>query len=118
MLGRSLTCGDRLYGCAFDSTHRAQRELAEAARWHQQRRAGLGSELRRTVRGALRLVAASAASWPRWPDLPEVRVYPLSRFPFVLPYFSDEARIAVLAVAHTSRRPGYWASSATRSLNL
>jgi plasmid stabilization system protein ParE len=86
----------------------AQRELAEAARWYEQRRAGLGSELRRTVRDALRLVATNPAAWPRWPDLPEVRVYSLSRFPFVLPYFPDEAHIVVLAVAHASCHPGYW----------
>jgi hypothetical protein len=37
-----------------------------------------------------------------------VRVYSLSRFPFALPYAADEAQLAILAVAHASRRPGYW----------
>ena len=69
---------------------------------------GLGSELQRTVRDALKRIATNPAAWPRWPDLPDVRVCPLSRFPFLLPYFLDEAQLVVLAVAHTRRRPGSW----------
>lgn len=60
------------------------------------------------MRDAVRLVATSPAAWPRWPDLPGVRAYSLSRFPFVVPYFADEAHLVVLAIAHASRRPGYW----------
>ena len=43
---------------------------------------------------------------PRWPELLDVRVYPLSRFPCLLPYFLDEALLVILAVAHTRRRLG------------
>jgi plasmid stabilization system protein ParE len=86
----------------------AQHELADAAVWYEQRREGLGSELQRRVRDALKRIASNPAAWPRWPELPEVRVYPLSRFPFLLPYFLDEALLVILAVAHGRRRPGYW----------
>lgn len=85
----------------------ARHELAEAAVWYEQHREGLGSELQR-MRDALKRIASNPAAWPRWPELPEVRVFPLSRFPFLLPYFLDEAQLVVLAVAHTRRRPGYW----------
>lgn len=38
------------------------------------------------------------------------RVFVLSRFPFTLPYQILGNEIVVLALAHTSKRPGYWSS--------
>jgi plasmid stabilization system protein ParE len=86
---------------------RAQRELAEAARWYEQRRAGSAQ----SYAGPCATPRGSSPPAPphgrAGPDLPDVRFYAMSRFTFVLPYFGDEAQIAVLAVAHVSRRPGY-----------
>lgn len=53
----------------------AQHELAKAVVWYEQRREGLGFELQRTVRDAVTRIASHPAAWPRWPELPEVRVY-------------------------------------------
>jgi hypothetical protein len=46
------------------------------------------------------------APWKRRVDR---RVFVLSRFPFTLPYQIVAGEIVVLAFAHTSKRPGYWA---------
>jgi hypothetical protein len=32
----------------------------------------------------------------------------LDRFPFAVPYQIKREEIVILALAHTSRRPGYW----------
>ena len=47
---------------------------------------------------------------PQWPglDAQGVRKASLARFPFSVAYVVLESRILILAVAHASRRPGYW----------
>ena len=45
-------------------------------------------------------------------DRPDRRVTLLDRFPFRIPYQIADATIVVLALAHTSRRPDYWARRA------
>lgn len=40
---------------------------------------------------------------------PDRRVAVLDRFPFTLPYQITDDSIVILALAHTSRRPDYWA---------
>ena len=36
------------------------------------------------------------------------RRYNLNRFPFYLPYSIENDTIVILAIAHQSRKPGYW----------
>ncbi len=86
-------------------------ELEDAARWYEQRRAGLGLAL-------LAAVDATVESIVRWPqagsrveELPDdldVRRAPVLRFPFHVAYLSALDEIYVVAVAHDRRRPGYW----------
>jgi len=45
--------------------------------------------------------------FPRW-HRTDVRKYILKRFPYLIFYVDYPECIRVLAVAHTSRRPGYW----------
>jgi hypothetical protein len=47
----------------------------------------------------------AAAQWRHRRDL---RVYVLDRFSFTIPYQIASEEIVILALAHTSRRPGYW----------
>jgi plasmid stabilization system protein ParE len=46
----------------------------------------------------------------RWPFEFRSRIQRLHlrRFPFTVYYYNDLHEIYILAVAHTSRRPGYW----------
>jgi len=49
------------------------------------------------------------------PDGYEVRHLLLHRFPYRVLYYATDNRIVVLAVAHTSRRPGYWIDRLTEA---
>jgi len=42
-------------------------------------------------------------------ELAEFRACPLKRFPYTIFYIDLDEQIWVGAVAHQSRRPGYWA---------
>jgi hypothetical protein len=48
----------------------------------------------------------------QWRDRPDRRVAVLDRFTFRIPYQIAGATTVVLALAHTSRRPDYWARRA------
>ena len=86
----------------------ASAEIALAHDFYEERRTGLGTELEEAVNVALGMIAAMPQAWERWPNLDEVRVFQLERFPFSLPYWHDEERVVLLAVAHAKRKPGYW----------
>lgn len=40
----------------------------------------------------------------------KVRRFPLRRFPYSIVYYLGDGRIRILAVAHQSRKPGFWRS--------
>ena len=92
----------------------AENELGEAALWYQRRVAGLGDDLLDEVDCWLNVISENPQIWRRWPGAPSldpsIRRAVLRRFPFAIAYQSLTDRIRVLAVAHTSRRPFYWAS--------
>lgn len=90
----------------------ASSELADAARWYEDRRAGLGSLFLDAVEAAVESVASWPASGARVEGLAEaldVRRAPVSRYPYHLAYLVAGDEIHVLAVAHDHRRPTYWA---------
>ena len=88
----------------------AREELAEAAVWYEVRREGLGQEFRSAVRTAARTIGENPRAWPLSIEESSVRIYPLRRFPFILPYALEVESVVILAVAHAKRRPGYWRS--------
>jgi len=76
------------------------------ALWYDQQRPGLGDEL-------LDEVARGIALLKEYPEAaPSIgggfRRLLLARFPVGLIYRLDDGDIIVGAVAHTSRKPGYW----------
>ncbi len=98
-------------------TPEATAELEDAARWYEQRRAGLGLAFLSSVDQAVDALA-------NWPDagtpvhglsaeLP-VRRVPVARFPYFVAYLVGPDAVHVLAVAHERRRPGYWSGRADR----
>jgi hypothetical protein len=68
----------------FRISHPASAEFADAVRWYEQKRIGLGAAAGRT------------------------RSWLLSRFPYRVIYRVRDEDIYIVAIAHTSRRPGYW----------
>jgi len=86
----------------------AAEEIAAAAEWYETAQAGLGAA---SLGEALRAVVAISESPEAWPvviRMRNVRKFLLARFPYALYYVPRKGEIAVLAVAHGRRRPGYW----------
>lgn len=88
----------------------AETDLAEAAFWYDDQRAGLGMELTLKVRSAI----ARALADP-WLHLlirrqPEVRRVLARRFPYRIFFIVRESAIAVFAVLHAARHDRHWRS--------
>jgi len=91
----------------------AVEELEAGALWYETRREDLGVEFISAVREGFLRIASAPQTWPYVPDVPEmlgVRRMLLRRFPYAIVYVELEAEIRVLALAHTSREPGFWRS--------
>lgn len=89
----------------------AAEEAIEAAAWYEQQRAGLGREFDRAVNAAIDLLEDEIVPLTKMPGSAGERGAKrimLRRFPYdiVVREYSEE--ILVVAVAHQSRRPGYW----------
>lgn len=86
-------------------------ELDQAVAWHERERAGYGSllfeEVIRKVDQATSL-PRSGAPVMGFDARHDVRKYVVRRFRYVLITAIVEEQITVIAVAHTSRAPGYW----------
>jgi plasmid stabilization system protein ParE len=85
----------------------ALREYQDACQWYARRSPQAAQRFIDAVSRAVQAIAAAPSQWPvyrgpyRW-----VRT---QRFPYLLYYrILDPARVLLVAVAHTRRRPGYW----------
>lgn len=88
----------------------AEAELEAAADWYEAQRPGLKADFLFVIRSALEAISHSPASGPstRTRGRTVVRRTVVPRFPFAIVYVDDDDRVVVIAVEHTSRRPGYW----------
>ena len=88
----------------------AAAELADAVRWHEEQRPGLGSELQDLVNSAFDRIEQHPDAGSPVTTLPgfTVRRHLIPRFPYQVVYYVRRDEIAIVAVAHTSRRPNYW----------
>ncbi len=88
----------------------ADEELRAAAARYEDQQEGLGARFLNEAERVSGLIAdfpGIGAPWT-YSDVPEgVRRFPLRTFPFHLVYVEDP-RLVIVAVAHMSRRPGYW----------
>jgi plasmid stabilization system protein ParE len=87
----------------------AEEELAQAARWYEERRPGLGIELVVTVDLALQQIREAPDAYPLWQADRPYRKLVMRRFPYVVMFTVHDDVVEVLAIAHAKRRPGYWA---------
>jgi len=83
-------------------------ELVEAAAYYESQVPGLGERFAAAVRRALDLLLEHPAIGS--PAGLHLRRFVLHRYPFVLYYSVTGDVLRVEAVAHQSRRPGYWRS--------
>ena len=94
----------------------AESDLASAYRWYEDREEGVGLRLLTAFEEARRRIEERADRLPRLETMPpgrEIRRTFLRRFPFMVVFELFPAETAILAVAHSSRRPNYWSQRST-----
>jgi len=84
----------------------AEQELLDSARFYEEKSAGLGNRLLEDFRIVMERLETYPESGPRISK--RLRVARLSDFPYNVIYHVESDHILVVAIAHQSRRPGYW----------
>ncbi len=81
-------------------------DVADAALWYESQRVGLGLELVQALDDTLEKIRLTPNAGSPWH---EYRRRIVRRFPYIVFYkVLGPAQIEITAVAHMSRRPGYW----------
>lgn len=90
----------------------AEREASEAADWYEARQPTLGGRFLAALTDVLAKIEKSPSRFARepsyqgWRDFRQARI---ERYPYVVIFEVKPDRIVVVqAIAHASRRPGYW----------
>lgn len=102
---------------AFDFHPEAQAEFAADVDLYDDREPGLGARFADAVRAAIDAAAHDPEAWATWPDWdrePVVQSKGVQGFPYRIVFVVRGEVLTVVAVAHASRRPGYWRDRATR----
>lgn len=86
----------------------ARQDLVEAARWYADEAGALrADDFKREAQRSLKLIVEHPALGS--PAASGTRGLPIHRYPYSVIYRIEGDSLRVLAVAHHSRRPGYWA---------
>lgn len=86
--------------------HAAEAELAEIARWYDERRPGLGGAFVEAVDDILAVVAETPLAFvavERADPQLGIRRAPMARFPYLIVYLVSEEEVRVIAFAHQRR---------------
>jgi plasmid stabilization system protein ParE len=86
-------------------------ELELAVAWYENQRAGLGAKFLQALRDTVQYAQDSPGIGTLVQDAPErfdLRWYIMQRFPYALLVGRTAGIRTVVAVAHLSRKPGYW----------
>lgn len=88
----------------------AHAEMAEAARWYETQRDGLGTNFLDAIDTAVARIADSPRLGSLVPGVSDqaIRRRIVRRFPYHIVYLELSDRLQILAVAHDRRQPGYW----------
>jgi plasmid stabilization system protein ParE len=84
----------------------AEDEYLASLSWYRERSPIAASNFEDAVENGVARVEKAPQRWPIYFD--NFRKYSLRQFPFSIIYQEFSSEIVVLAVAHGSRRPGYW----------
>ena len=84
----------------------ARAEALEVRAWYQKRDPILAEAFVDEMESALAHVAERPKAWP--PFESGTRRYLRQRFPYSIVYRICGSTLEVVAIAHASRRPGYW----------
>ncbi|MGH9883881.1 MAG: type II toxin-antitoxin system RelE/ParE family toxin [bacterium] len=85
----------------------ARAEYQAAIAWYRARSRDAARGLANAVDEGLHSIRERPLAWPIWRGGP-VRRRVLRRFPYSLFFSLNDNMVVILAVAHHSRRPGYW----------
>ena len=89
----------------------ARDELRGAVAHDEADRPGRGADLEEAVRRVIRRLQLMPQSAPRWTRIEstyEIRRAKVRRHPYLVVYAVLPDQLVVLAIAHTSKQPGYW----------
>jgi toxin ParE1/3/4 len=88
----------------------ANAEIGEAlAHYRQEAPVYVVDDLDAKIESALTEIASHPERYSHWEGTP-ARKYVLPRFPYVIFYLNRTDGVQIVALAHTSRSPGYWKS--------
>lgn len=89
----------------------AERELHEAVLWYEEQSPGLGRDFMYEFKAAVKKIVAAPERFAFCEFLPKsknIRRILLGRFSYLILYKVMSNEVRIVAVAHTSRGPGYW----------
>ena len=81
-------------------------EAEAAARWYRERSAATAERFVGEIKQAIETILEAPQRWPV--GFRSTRKVKLPCFPFLVVYRESDQTIAILAIAHGRRRPGYW----------
>ena len=81
-------------------------EVEEAFDWYADRSIEAAERFRAELNLGIQAIRREPNRWPRY--IGQTRRFRLKDFPYLIVFRPTENSIEVLAVAHTSRSPGYW----------
>lgn len=84
----------------------ARAEAIEARKWYNIHSIGAGQRFQESFNEAMGQILKTPDRWPA--GISNTRFLTLKRFPYQVVYRPRVGSILIIAVAHTSRRPGYW----------
>lgn len=89
----------------------AQQDIDDAWQWYETQLTGLGDEFMLELRDLIDRICLSPRSFPI--DLHASRKAVMNRFPYLIFFQFDTEYVTVLAVYHSSRKPGKWSARFT-----
>jgi toxin ParE1/3/4 len=85
----------------------AQRELRFAYQWYRDQNPEVALKFELAVNAVLDEISSAPQRWPGY--IFKTKRALLLHFPYAVVFRADSVNIQIIAIAHTSRRPGYWA---------
>jgi len=82
-------------------------DVKDAVAWYRQRNPKVALDFIGELHRAADTIRQAPERWPVGKN--HTRRFLLWRFPFAIIYSQQESVVTIWAVAHGSRRPGYWA---------
>jgi plasmid stabilization system protein ParE len=84
----------------------AEEEYLASLSWYRDRSPAAAINFESAIEDAVKKITKAPQRWPTYFN--SFRKYALRQFPFSVIYQEFPSEIVIFAVAHGSRRPGYW----------